>query len=71
MMKQPIQKGRGHNAVAHHLGPGFEALVGGDDDGDLLIQVADHVEKQVGLPSLDGLYPHRSPRGPSVLPTRL
>ena len=54
MMKQPIQKSRGHHAVAHHLGPRFEALVRGDDDRDLLIELADHIEEQVGLPFLDG-----------------
>jgi len=53
-VKQPIEKGRGHHRVAHHLRPGFEALVGGDDQRDLLIQFADHVEKQIGLPLLDG-----------------
>jgi len=54
MVKQPVEKGRGHDAVAHHLGPGLEALVRGDDDGDLLIELADHVEEEVCLPSLDG-----------------
>jgi len=53
-MKQPIQKSRSHHAVAHHLGPRFEALVRGDDDGDLLIELADHVEEEVRLPSFDG-----------------
>ena len=54
MVKQPIQKGRGHHRVAHHLRPGFEALVGGDDERDLFIKFADHVEKEIGLPLLDG-----------------
>jgi len=54
MVEQPVEQRRGHHAVTHHLGPGFEALVGGDDDGDLLIELADHVEEQVRLPLLDG-----------------
>lgn len=54
MMEQPVEKRRRHHAVAHHLGPGFEALVRGDDDRDLLIELADQVEEQVGFAFLDG-----------------
>jgi len=76
MMEQPIQKGRGHHRVAHHLRPGFETLVGGDDERDLLIQFADHVEKQISLPLLDGRVadlvdlcgaPHKSTNGKTTV----
>lgn len=53
MMEQPVEKGRGHDTVPHHLGPGLEALVRGHDDGDLFVQLVDQVEEQVRLPLLD------------------
>ena len=37
VMKQPIEKGGGHHRVAHHLGPGVEALVRGDDERGLFV----------------------------------
>ena len=53
-MKQPIEHGRGHHGIAHHLCPGIEALVGGDDEGGLFVQFTDQVEEQIGLPFFDG-----------------
>jgi hypothetical protein len=53
MVEQPIEKCCGHHTVAHHLRPGLEALVGGDNERSLLVELADHIEKQIGLSFFD------------------
>ena len=57
MMKQTIQDGRGDHRVAEQLLLVDEALVRGQDRRALLGAIGDELEKEVGLPAVDGKIP--------------
>lgn len=53
MVQDAVQDRRGNDAVAEHLAPGAEALVGGEDHGAFLIAPADELEELVGAGLVD------------------
>ena len=47
VMGQAIEHGGGHLGVAEHLRPIGEGEVGGDEQGGVLVELADQVEQQL------------------------
>ena len=55
VMQKPVQHGAGQRAVVvEDFGPVFIGLVGGQQDGALLIALADDLKEQVGADLVDG-----------------
>ena len=55
MVQEAVEDGGGQGAVVvEDLGPVFEGSVGGDDDGALLVALADDLEEQIGAVLVDG-----------------
>jgi hypothetical protein len=55
MVQEPVQNGAGQGAVVvEDFGPVFIRLVGGQQDGALLVTLADDLEKQVRAGFVDG-----------------
>ena len=46
VVRQIVEKCRGHLGITKHIGPFTEALVGGDHDAGLLIEFAEQMEQQ-------------------------
>jgi len=44
---QPVEHGGGHLGIAKHLGPIGEGQVGGDQQGGVLVELADQMEQQL------------------------
>ena len=53
MVKQAIEKGRGHNGIAENLAPFRKAAIGGQDHGAPLIAGIDQLEEQVAAAGHD------------------
>jgi hypothetical protein len=55
MVQEPVQNGAGQGAVVvEDFGPVFIRLVGGQQDGALLVTLADDLEEQVRAGFVDG-----------------
>ena len=55
MMKETVEDGGGQGAViVEDLRPFLERLVGGEDDGAVLVALGDDLKEEVGAFSVDG-----------------
>ena len=54
MVEQAVEDGGGDDPVAKDLAPDGEGLVGGDQDGALLVAAGNELEEQVGGHPVDG-----------------
>ena len=54
LVRKAVEKGGGKDGIAKEVSPAIEALVGGNDDGGILVELGDELKEEVGFDPGDG-----------------
>lgn len=53
-VSEPVEESGGEDGITEEFSPAIEALVGGNDDGGILVELRDELEEEVGLEPANG-----------------
>ncbi len=56
-VRKAVEERGSKDGIAEEVSPAIEALVGGNDDGGILVELGDELEEEVGFHSGDGEIP--------------
>ena len=56
-VSEPVKESCGEDGIAKEFGPAIEALVGGNNDGSIFVELGDELEEEVGFHPRDGKIP--------------
>ena len=57
LVRKAVQERGGKYGIAEEVSPAIEALVGGNDDGGILVELGDELKEEVGFHPGDGKIP--------------
>ena len=53
-VSEPVKESGSEDGIAEEFGPAIEALVGGNNDGSIFVELGDELEEEVGLNPANG-----------------
>ena len=57
LVRKAVEKGGSKDGIAEEVSPAIEALVRGNDDGGILVELGDELKEEVGFDPGDGEIP--------------